>query len=169
MSSSGVSSSLVWLRPRRLFTKSITVGIRRAISAASCSGPLGRRWETPATSFTASSASSISPSSKGMGSICHRRSHSTPQPSPRATPPPPSPPTAPTPLAPAALRPGRPRARPLRLGEHVGEHAGVEGALVEGGLAPTVERRNYRRADVHEARGGPHVVAAGGVVPELDG
>src|SRR3712207_7702422 len=44
-----------------------------------------------------------------------------------------------------------------------------EGALVEGHLAPAVERGHYGRADVHEARGGPHVVAAGGGVPELGG
>ena len=39
--STGVSSSFVWLRPFVDDEKIITVGTRRAISAASCSGPLG--------------------------------------------------------------------------------------------------------------------------------
>ena len=43
-----VSSSFVCDRPRRLCTNSITVGIpARETSAASCSGPLGRRWRRP--------------------------------------------------------------------------------------------------------------------------
>src|ERR671916_2140192 len=73
------------------------------------------------------------------------------------------------PLDLAALFSRDPLARLLRPLEHVGEHVRVEGALVEGGLAPAVEGGDYGRADVYEARGGPHVVAAGGVVPELDG
>src|SRR5215207_6694987 len=76
-SSSGVSSSLVWLSPPRLLTKSITVGMRRAISAASCRGPLGSLCDCPVTSVTASSAREIKSSSKGMGSMRHRRFHST--------------------------------------------------------------------------------------------
>ena len=52
-----VSSSFVCERPRRLWTKSITVGTpARETSAASCSGPLGRRCDVPATSRIASSA-----------------------------------------------------------------------------------------------------------------
>src|SRR5918997_5861275 len=78
-------------------------------------------------------------------------------------------PPQPLPLDFAALLSRDPLARLLRPLEHVGEHPGVEGALVEGRLAPTVEGGDYGRADVYEARGGPHVVAAGGVVPELDG
>ena len=46
--SSLVSSSLVCERPRRLCTNSMIVGTpARATSAASCSGPLGRRCTTP--------------------------------------------------------------------------------------------------------------------------
>ena len=46
--SSFVSSSFVCERPRRLWTNSITVGTpARATSAASCSGPEGRRCERP--------------------------------------------------------------------------------------------------------------------------
>src|SRR3712207_7522666 len=58
--------------------------------------------------------------------------------------------------------------RSLRLAEHVEEHLLVERALIERHLAPPVERRNYCRADVHEACRGAHVVAARGVVAELD-
>src|SRR5918998_3703869 len=78
-------------------------------------------------------------------------------------------PPEPLPLDLAPLFSRDPLARLLRPPEHVGEHPGVEGALVEGGLAPAVERGNNGRVDVYEARGGPHVVAAGRVVPELDG
>ena len=43
-----MSSSFVCERPRRLWTNSITVGTpARATSAASCSGPLGRRCDLP--------------------------------------------------------------------------------------------------------------------------
>src|SRR5918998_1407802 len=73
------------------------------------------------------------------------------------------------PLDLASLFSRAPLARLLRPLEHVGEHVGVEGALVEGRLTPAVERGDYGRADVYEARGGPHVVAAGRVVPEPDG
>ena len=46
--SSRVSSSFVCERPRRLWTKSITVGTpARETSAASCSGPEGRRCDRP--------------------------------------------------------------------------------------------------------------------------
>src|SRR5690606_37667966 len=51
--SSLVSSILLCEMPWRLCTKSITVGTpARATSAASCSGPLGRRCDTPAVSLT---------------------------------------------------------------------------------------------------------------------
>jgi len=61
-SSSRVSSSLVWLRPRRLWTKIIAVGTpANAIDDASCSGPLASRWQRPATSATAGSTSPASP------------------------------------------------------------------------------------------------------------
>src|SRR5918998_527105 len=73
------------------------------------------------------------------------------------------------PLDLAALFSRDPLARLLRPLEHVGEHVRVEGALVEGGLAPAVEGGDYGRADVYEARGGPHVVAAGGGGPEPQG
>ena len=64
--------------PRRLCTNSITVGTpARATSAASCSGPDGRRCDVPATSRIASSASSISVSSNRIGSMFQIRSHST--------------------------------------------------------------------------------------------
>ena len=50
--SSFVSSSFVCERPRRLWTKSITVGTpARETSAASCSGPDGSRCAVPATSL----------------------------------------------------------------------------------------------------------------------
>jgi hypothetical protein len=56
----------------------MTVGMpARAISAASCSGPLGRRWDVPATSRIDSSASSIKVSSKRIGSMFQILSHST--------------------------------------------------------------------------------------------
>ena len=91
--SSFVSSSFVCERPRRLWTKSMTVGMpARETSAASWSGPLGRRCEVPATSRIDSSASSISSSSKRIGSMFQIRSHSTSTFAPRRTsPPPPSP------------------------------------------------------------------------------
>src|SRR5690606_5512591 len=76
--SSLVSSILLCEMPWRLCTKSITVGTpARATSAASCSGPLGRRCDTPAVSLTASSASSISSGWNGIGSMRHRRLHDT--------------------------------------------------------------------------------------------
>src|SRR5215204_3017123 len=50
--------------------------------------------------------------------------------------------------------------------EHARQHGGVEGALVEGHLAPPVERGDDGGADVDEARGGPHIVASPGVVAE---
>jgi len=56
----------------------MTVGIpARETSAASWSGPLGRRCEVPATSRIDSSASSISSSSNRIGSMFQIRSHST--------------------------------------------------------------------------------------------
>src|SRR5207248_5155939 len=68
--SSFVSSSLVCESPRSDWTNSIIVGTpARDTSAASCRGPLGSRCELLATSRTASSASSINCSSKGIGSI----------------------------------------------------------------------------------------------------
>src|SRR3954454_7104665 len=80
--SSFVSSSFVCESPRRDWTNSITVGTSaRAISAASWSGPDGSRCEEPATSRTASSASSIRRSSNGIGSIDQTFSHSTSMPS----------------------------------------------------------------------------------------
>ena len=76
--SSFVSSSFVCERPRRLWTKTMTVGIpARETSAASWSGPLGRRCDVPATSRIDSSASSISSSSNRIGSMFQIRSHST--------------------------------------------------------------------------------------------
>ena len=113
-----MSSSLVWLTPPRLLTKSITVGMTRAISAASCSGPLGSRWLVPATSRIASSARSIRLASNGIGSISQICSQATSQPSS------------------AAIRSDA----SLAVGEHVGEHVGVERALVERDLAGPVER-----------------------------
>ena len=56
-----MSSSFVCESPRRLWTNTITVGTpARETSAASWSGPDGRRCEVPETSRIASSASSIS-------------------------------------------------------------------------------------------------------------
>ncbi len=73
-----MSSSFVCERPRRLWTKSITVGTpARETSAASCSGPLGSRCDSPATSRIASSAKPISVSSKRIGWISQIRSYST--------------------------------------------------------------------------------------------
>ena len=118
-SSTGVSSSLVWLRPRRLLTKSITVGMTRAISAASCSGPLGSRCEVPATSSITASAMSMS--------AVERDRLDLPDALPLTSQP-----------SSAAIR----SLRLLRLGEHVGEHVGVERALVERQLADAVERRD---------------------------
>src|SRR5215470_14844372 len=80
--SSFVFSSLVCDRPRRDWTKIITVGTpARATSAASWSGPDGSRCEEPATSRVDSSASSSSRSSNGIGSIDQTFSHSTSRPS----------------------------------------------------------------------------------------
>src|SRR5215212_9856740 len=139
-SSLGVSSSLVWLRPLRLLTKSITVGMRRAISAASCRGPLGSRCDLPATSLHASSAREIKSSSKGIGSIRHRRSHSTETSSSLAM-------------------------RAVACCAASGMLASSAGS-VEAHLAPPVESCDDCGADVDEPRGGPHVVGGRGVVPE---
>ena len=87
----------------------------RATSAASCSGPLGRRCDVPATSVIASSASPISASSNRIGSIDQIRSQATS----------------------IVLFRGEALGRLLRLREHRRELAGVEVALVEellGGL-----------------------------------
>src|SRR4029079_15252813 len=68
--SSFVSSSLVCESPRSDCTNTITVGTpARATSAASCSGPLGRRCDVPLTSRIESSASSISASSTKIGRV----------------------------------------------------------------------------------------------------
>src|SRR5918994_7916695 len=78
MCSGFVSSSFVCESPRRLWTKSITVGTPpRATSAASWSGPDGRRWDCPATSRMASSAMLTSSSSKRIGWMCQIRSNET--------------------------------------------------------------------------------------------
>ena len=52
--------------------KSITVGIRRAISAASWSGPLGMAVSLPPASWTAWRAKPIRRSSNGIGGIDQR-------------------------------------------------------------------------------------------------
>ena len=111
-----VSSSFVCDRPRRLCTKSITVGMpARETSAASCSGPDGSWCDVPATSRTASSAKPISVSSNRIGSMFQIRSHSTSM------------------FSSAANR----SARLARHREHARERVRVEVALVEqllGGL-----------------------------------
>src|SRR5918997_3755198 len=75
----------------------------------------------------------------------------------------------PLPLDRDALFRGDPLGGSLRHVEHVGEHGRVERPLVEGHLAPAVERRDYGGRDVDEAGGRAHVVATGGVVSELHG
>ena len=50
-SSMRLSSALVWLTPPRLRTNSITAGSTRAISEASCSGPLGQRVASAGEAF----------------------------------------------------------------------------------------------------------------------
>ena len=73
-----VSSSFVCERPRRLWTKSITVGTpARATSAASWSGPEGSRCAVPATSGSPPRRRPTSVSSKRIGSIDQILSHST--------------------------------------------------------------------------------------------
>src|SRR5918997_1984162 len=75
----------------------------------------------------------------------------------------------PLPLDRDALFLGDPLGGSLRHVEHVGEHGRVERPLVQGHLAPAVERRDYGGRDVDEACRGAHVVAPGGVVSELYG
>ena len=76
--SSRVSSILLWLMPCRLWTNIITVGTpARATSAASWSGPEGRRWSLPQVSWIASSQSARRCGSKGTGSMFQIRSHET--------------------------------------------------------------------------------------------
>ena len=72
-----VSSSFVCESPRRLWTKSITVGMLPPDLGGVVERPAGRRREVPATSLMASSASSISCLSKRIGSISQIRSQST--------------------------------------------------------------------------------------------
>ena len=61
--------------PWRLWTNIITVGTPApATSAASCSGPEGRRWDTPQVSPMAASHSAMSSGWNGRGSICQSRS-----------------------------------------------------------------------------------------------
>ena len=143
-SSTGVSSSLVWLRPRRLLTKSITVGMTRAISAASCSGPLGRRCEVPATSSITASAMSMSSPSNGIGSICQMRSQLTSQPSSAAI-------RSLASFALASMSASTSASR-ARWSSDSSQHA--------------VEGRDDAGADLHDPGRRPHVVAAGGVLAQ---
>src|SRR5829696_2165703 len=62
-----------------------------------------------------------------------------------------------------------PLARLPRRLEHIGEHAGVQGALVQRHLAPPVERSDDARSDVHGTDSAAHVVSSRRVVPKLDG
>ena len=71
-----MSSSGVWETGGDDFENTITVGISRAISAASCSGPDGIAVSVPSASL----AKPISRSSKGIGGIDHRCFISTVQP-----------------------------------------------------------------------------------------
>ena len=137
-----MSSSFVCERPRRLWTNSITVGIpARATSAASCSGPLGRRCDVPATSVIASSARAISGSSKRIGSIDQIRSQATS----------------------IVLLGGEPLGGRLRLVEHRGELARVEVALVEQLLGRLDDRGDDPRpADDAAARADRAVARLGG-------
>ena len=96
--------------PCKLWTNIMTVGTPvRATSAASCSGPEGRRWTAAPVSVMASSQRASSSGWKGTGAMFQMRSHSTVQP-------------------PAWAK--RSLALP-RFPEHVGEGRGVEVALVE--------------------------------------
>src|ERR671914_517238 len=79
-SASGVSSSLVCETGGEEDEKIITVGIRRAISAASWSGPLGIAVSLPPASITAWRAIAMSRSSNGIGGIDHTCFSSTSQP-----------------------------------------------------------------------------------------
>src|SRR5919107_1524382 len=65
--------------------------------------------------------------------------------------------------------PRYPLARLLRRLQHVGEHAGVQGALVQRHLAPPVERSDDARSNVHGTDSAAHVVPSRRVVPKLDG
>src|SRR5918994_7584980 len=91
-SSSGVSSSFVCDTGGDDEEKIITVGIRRAISAASCRGPLGIAVSLPPESATAWRPSAIRRSSKGIGGVGQRGGGSAPPPSGGG--PPPQPPLA---------------------------------------------------------------------------
>ena len=84
--------------------------------------PLGRRCDVPATSRIASSASSISASSKRIGSMFQIRSHSTSMPSSCAN-----------------------RSTRLRVAEHRRELRRVEVALVEQALGRLDDRRDDPR------------------------
>ena len=122
-----MSSSLVWLRPLRLLTKSITVGMRRAISAASCKvrSAAGRlSCYLVARLFRQGDQVFV----EGDG-LC----------APQALP-----------LDGDAFLGGDAGRRLLRGVEHAREHGRVERALVEGHLAPSVERGDDGGADVDE-------------------
>src|SRR5215217_4779423 len=75
----------------------------------------------------------------------------------------------PLPLDRDIFLPRYPLARLLRRLEHVGEHAGVQGALVQRHLAPPVERSDDARSNVHGTDSAAHVVPSRRVVPKLDG
>ena len=118
-----MSSSLVCETGGEEDEKIITVGSSRAISAASCSGPLGMAVSLPPDSTTAWRASAISRSSKGIGGIDQMYRSSTSQP-----------------WSAAALL-----ARLARLGEHRGQRVGVEVALVEQHLGAARDGRHDAR------------------------
>src|SRR5829696_8227671 len=75
----------------------------------------------------------------------------------------------PLPLDRHIFLPRYPLARLLRRLQHVGEHAGVQGALVQRHLAPPVERSDDARSNVHGTDSAAHVVPSRRVVPKLDG
>ena len=107
--STGVSSSFVWLRPFVEDEKIITVGTRRAISAASCSGPLGSWRSLPATSRQAAGG-------RRHELVVERDRIDAPEV---------------LELDRAALRLGGALGGRAHLGEHLGELAGSEVALID--------------------------------------